>query len=190
MKNFSYIFLLLIAISTIAGCAEETIESLQPTPAYKKMISWSVVSNNTQPGGRALMNNTLLQEACTPTIGGESIGIWGDFTVRQDNEYVTFKEFNATQLVYAAKAEDSNPTSDWNYLGKARYWENAATYNFRACYPQELMTNLMTEIGATILQGGPINTSTIQEDILVAATQVNTLTANLSKPVELNMESA
>ena len=134
------------------------------------------------------MNNTLLQEACTPTIGGESIGIWGDFTVRQDNEYVTFKEFNATQLVYAAKAEDSNPTSDWNYLGKARYWENAATYNFRACYPQELITNLMTEIGATILQGGPINTSTIQEDILVAATQVNTLTANLSKPVELNME--
>lgn len=187
MKNIGYIYLLLMAISTIAGCARETSESLEPTPAYQKTINWRVQSDNVQPG-RALMNNTLLESSCTPATGGQSIGIWGDYTLENNNQTITTNVFNATRLVFERLDENTNPTCDWNYRGDPRYWEMGATYDFRACYPQDLMTSLMTQIDAKVLQGGPINTSTIQQDILVAATQVNTLRTDLTKPVDLKME--
>jgi hypothetical protein len=50
------------------------------------------------------------------------------------------------------------------------------------------MTTLMAQMGATMFQGGPINTLELQEDILVAAMQVDTWTDNLSEPVRLDMQ--
>ena len=50
------------------------------------------------------------------------------------------------------------------------------------------MTTLMTQMDATIFQGGPINTSTLQEDILVAAIQIDTRSTNLSEAVPLDMK--
>ena len=189
MKEFSYTIMLLTAMFILTGCAQEADPQLpEPEPALKMPISWNIESVQSPANSRTLMNNTLLQEACTPTTGGESIGIWGQYTIDQNGITATVEEFNATPLTYAAKAQDSNPRSNWNYPGIARYWEYGGVYDFRACFPQDEMTKLMTQISATVLQGGPINTSVLQEDILVAATQVNTTTADLKKPVQLSME--
>lgn len=180
IKN-CHIYILLTVLLTIAGCARETEMFPEPTPAYKIPIRWSIEQGET----RALVNNNLLQESCTPAEDGsnESIGIWGDFTTGSSGEEVSVKEFVATPLTYITGTFNS-----WEYPGEARYWESQAIYNFRACYPQKLMTTLMTQMDATMFQGGPINTMAMQDDILVAATQVDTRTARLSEPVRLNMQ--
>lgn len=146
--------------------------------AYTYPISWSINPEET----RALANNNKLQSTCTPTADGsnESIGVWGDYTLGSN---ATIKEFIATPLTYISGTYNS-----WEYPGEARYWESQAVYDFRACYPQRLMTSLMTQMDATMFQGGPINTAVLQEDILVAATQVDTRTATLSDPVRLDMK--
>lgn len=150
------------------------------SPAYRIPISWSITPEDT----RALTNSNVLQSSCTPAAdsSNESIGVWGDYTVESSGKNETYKEFIATPLTYITGSFNS-----WEYPGEPRYWEPRAVYDFRACYPQKLMTSLMTQMDATMFQGGPINTSVLQEDILLAATQVDTRTANLSEPVRLDM---
>lgn len=169
---------MLTALTTIAGCAQETEMFPEPQPAYPPPICWSIASEDT----RALVNTNLLQASCTPAADGsnESIGVWGNYTLGSNT---TVKEFVATPLTYITGSFNS-----WEYPGEVKYWEPQALYDFRACYPQRLMTTLMTQMDATMFQGGPINTAILQEDILVAATQVNTRSANLSEPVRLNMQ--
>ena len=190
MRQLCQTYILLTALFIFAGCVQETGEPFpEPQPAIKYPISWKIPSVQSV-GTRALVNNTLLQESCTPVAGGtnKSIGIWGQATVTLNNQTAIYQDFVATPLTYAAKAEDSNPYSNWNYEGEAIYWRSHAVYAFRACYPQDVMTNLMTQMDATMFQGGPINTSVLQEDILVAATQVDTKTANLANPVPLDLK--
>ena len=181
MRILCRTYILLTVLFTIAGCARGTDEQFpEPEPVSRFPISWSI----DQLGTRALANNNLLQDACTPLADGsnESIGVWGDYTVNSSGQDVTYREFIATPLTYIPGTFNS-----WEYPGDVRYWESGATYDFRACYPQRLMTSLMTQMDATMFQGA-LNTSTLQEDILVAATQVDTRTANLSGPVRLNMQ--
>lgn len=188
MAKYSHIFLLLILTSLFVGCAQEADPLLpEPLPASKKPIQWSV---DPVAPTRALANNNLMQQACTPVANGEheSIGLWGQYTSSVSSTPGIVVEFNAAPLTYAPKAEDTNPHNDWNYPGEVKYWEVSSVYDFRACYPQKLMTSLMTQMDATIFQGGPINTSELQEDILVAATQVNTATSDLALPVRLNLQ--
>lgn len=168
------LFLLMLAACT---------ESEEPVPE-RKAISWQVESG-TGMQSKALVNNNVLQTACTPAADGtnETIGVWGDYTLNTGVQVNIVQEFVATPLTYVPGSYNS-----WEYPGEAKYWESFAVYDFRACYPQDLMTSLMTQMDATMFQGGPLNTSTLQEDILVAAKQVNARTANLSDPVRLDMQ--
>lgn len=177
---------MLTASLIFAGCAQET-EYLfpEPLPASKYPISWNVQSLQT----RALADNSLLKESCREKADGtnESIGIWGQYTSNQNGQNHTVQEFVATPLNYGVKESENNALDHWYYPGDLSYWQTPSVYDFRACYPQELMTTLMTQMDATMFQGGPINTSTLQEDILVAAIQIDTRRANLSEAVPLNM---
>ena len=179
--NWGALFLLL----TLVSCKGNDVHAPEPLPEpSKEPISWHVKSD-TSMQSRVLVDDNVLQIACTPNEDGcESIGVWGQYKLEEN---VTV-EFNGVPLTFAPKLEDTNPYNDWNYPGEARYWVYKAVYDFRACYPQKLMTGLMTQMDATMFQGGPINTSTLQEDILVAATQVDRGKANLSGPVPLDMQ--
>lgn len=181
IKNCHIYIILLTVLLTIAGCAQETDFLFpEPEPVSKYPIDWSINPIST----RALADNNLLQSSCTPNADGtnETIGVWGDYIATSNNQQVTIQEFKATPLTFIPGSFNS-----WEYPGEARYWELRTIYNFRACYPQKLMTSLMTQMDATMFQGGPINTQILQEDILVAATQVDTRTANLSEAVRLDM---
>ena len=172
--NWGTLFLLV----TFVACSENEV----PLPE-KKAISWQVESD-TAIQSRVLVNNSVLQAACTPLADGtnETIGVWGDYTTNSGGQNTVFREFIATPLTYVPNS------NNWKYSGELKYWTSFSVYDFRACYPQRLMTTLMTQMDATMFQGGPINTSTLQEDILVAAKQVDTKTTNLLLPVRLNMQ--
>ena len=173
----------LLMLLAFSACTEKDV----PVPE-KKAITWQVESD-TVAQSKALVDNNVLQKACTPNADGtnETIGVWGDYTVKSDGQDIIVQEFIATPLTYVI---DSESSGKWVYSdpGEEKYWTSFAVYDFRACYPQKLMTSLMTQMDATMFQGGPINTSSLQEDILVAAKQVDTRMANLSEAVRLNMQ--
>ena len=177
--SWGALFLLL----TFVACAENEALAEEPLPE-KKAISWQVESDTVMQS-RVLVDNSVLRNACTPNADGtnETIGVWGDYSVNSGGQNITVQEFVATPLTYVP-----GTYNNWEYPGEAKFWTSFAVYDFRACYPQKLMTTLMTQMGATMFQGGPINTLELQEDILVAAKQVDTRTDNLSEPVRLNMQ--
>ena len=185
MEPLKHIIAFMILIMLVSCSKEEVEGNFQPQETYKVPISWDVKSLTEQmPSSRALMNNNLLETACTPKPHGtgNSIGLWGKYELRANNvQALTKVEFDAVPLTFASKDIDSNPYSSWNYPGEAKYWEKDCAYDFRACYPQGLMTSLMTQMDATMFQGGPINTLKLQEDILVSAMRVNT--ANIIQQV-------
>lgn len=190
MKRPCHKYLLLTVLFTLAGCAWETDNPFpEPMPVTKYPISWSVnqIEGNST---RALADNRTLEASCTAAADGtcESIGVWGQYTIKSNGETRTIQEFDAAPLTYGLKDSETNIYNYWNYPGEDRYWKIPAVYDFRACYPQKLMTSLMTQMDATIIQGGPINTLVLQEDILVASIQVDTRTANLADAVPLNMQ--
>ena len=185
MKKLCHTYILLTASLIFAGCAQETEYPFpEPLPASSYPISWNIKQT------RALVDNNVLKESCREKADGtnESIGVWGQYTMNQNGQNRTIQEFVATPLNYGVKEDENNALDHWYYPGDLRYWQTPAVYDFRACYPQELMTTLMTQMDATMFQGGPINTSTLQEDILVAAIQIDTRRTNLSEPVPLNMK--
>lgn len=191
MKVVRFIYLLLTSTFLLA-CSVDEDESgpaVQGVPE-RIPINWDVESAYAPIGSRALIDNNLLESRCTPKSDGtcESIGIWGQYVATKNGQATTYVEFDSTPLTFAPKEEDTNPHNSWNYPGESRYWENGAMYYFRACYPLDLMKSLMTQMDATVLQGGPINTSVLQEDILVAVNHVNTITASLTKPVQLDLQ--
>lgn len=178
----------LLLLLALASCTGKDIPMTEPEGS-KEMIQWSVQSD-TAVFSKALMDDATLKAACTPREDGyESIGIWGTYDLEEDGQISTYVEFDAEPLVYLAKASEiTNPYNDWNYLSEARYWAYGGKYKFRACYPQKLMASLInTRMDATEFQGGPINTSVVQEDIMVAATTVDK-SQNVSGPVELKMQ--
>ena len=176
----------------MAGCSVADSSQVAETPTGPmpaRTISWSI-----QQGGvsatRALVDDDALRLTCTPNVYGdhERIGVWGQYSTTEDGQQRTYNVFNATPLTYAPKLEYTNPYNDWNYPGEARFWMTNSQYSFRACYPQALMTSLMTQMEPTIMQGGPINTSVLQEDMLVAASYVDVQTEMPSGPVLLDMK--
>lgn len=181
--NWGALFLLL----TLIGCKGNDVPTPEPLPEpSKEPISWQVEAGAGMQS-RVLVNNSVLQAACTPNTDetNETIGVWGDYTLNLNAQTDIVREFIATPLTYVA---DSENKSVWEYPGEEKYWTSFAVYDFRACYPQDLMTELMTQMDAAVFQGGPINTLELQEDILVAAKHVDTRTANLSEPVPLDMQ--
>lgn len=191
MKRKGVIFLMSATIGCLCSCSGNGEENLPISPVVDKYpISWQV-SPEKSVDSKALVNNDALQQACTPDATGkskESIGLWGNYTVELYGTSTTYTVFDADSLTYAVKKEDTtNPHNDWNYPGENKFWEPGVKYAFRACYPKILMTSLMDEMEPTVFQG-TINTLELQEDILVAATQVNTGTANLAEPVKLELK--
>lgn len=182
MMKFSR-FIALLTISIIAaGCAQEVDEPLpEPQPA-RKAISCGI-SGVAGLSTRTLVTNANLQTLCAAGTGTESIGLWGVFV----NAGTRTKIFNAEPLTYGAKAQDTNPYNQWNYPSETRYWNSGMLYDFRACFPQDLMTNLMEQMDATNFQG-PINTKNTQDDILVGATRVNTQTSPLPDVVDIELQ--
>lgn len=191
MNNFkltySLIYLLPMFLFLGVGCTSES-EEIQPDDTETNLpISWSVQSVQ-EKETRALVDGTVLQNLCMETADGtnESIGIWGRYVFMDEETGVKTEEevFTATPLTYALQDD----TYVWRYTGELRYWVPEAVYDFRACYPQKVVTSLMTQMDATMFQGGPINTEVLQEDILVSAIQVDTKTADLTNPVPLNFQ--
>lgn len=180
MKKFCRACLLLAAVLILAGCTRGTDSFSEPQLASKYPISWSVHLEQGQDA-RALVDDDVLLSSCTEVTDGtnESIGLWGQYTVGGQ----TVTEFKETPLTYSLQGD----TYAWDYPGNDRFWELRALYDFRACYPQKLMEDLMTESNATLFRGA-INTLEVQEDILVTALQVDAKTANLSESVPLNMQ--
>lgn len=190
MKGISEKYLLLTLLLIIVGCTREAdYPHPEVEPLYKYPISWDITQVPVQ-GSRVLVTNELLKELCTPVADGtnETVGVWGEYTVELEGQNATLDAFTATPLTHGSTEPDYNAFYDWHYSGEARYWESQAIYDFRACFPQKLVTSLMTQMEPTIFQGGPINTQALQEDILLAATQVNTRTANLAQAVALHMQ--
>lgn len=190
MKIISIILMMSITVGCLSCCSgNEEISSLTPPASAKLPISWQIKSQETVASKALIENNKALQDACVPNSEGtnESIGIWGSYDIDQNGQTFTHTEFEATPLTYGKKTDDSsNPHNDWNYPGENKYWETGGRYTFRACYPQKLMEEKMTEITPNIIQG-PLNTAEVQRDIMVATAFVNTLNTDLSKPVPLDM---
>ena len=178
---------LFMAGCSVADSSQVTDNPTGPMPA--RAISWSIQQESAS-ATRALVDDEALRLACTPNVYGnhERIGVWGQYSTAEDGQQRTYSVFNATPLTYAPKLEYTNPYNDWNYPGETRFWMTNSQYSFRACYPQALMTSLMTQMEATIIQGGPINTSVLQEDMLVAASYVDIQTEMPSGPVPLDMK--
>lgn len=185
--------LYLLGLALPLACSsgvEDSLVAETPTELMPaRSINWSI-QQGTISNTRALVDDDVLRQACTYNVYGnyESIGVWGQYTTADDGQARTYSVFNAEPLTYGAKAEYTNPYNDWNYLSETRLWVTNSQYDFRACYPQTLMTSLMTQMEATIMQGGPINTSELQEDMLVAAAHVDIQKEMPSGPVPLNME--
>lgn len=197
MEPLKHIIAFMILIMLVSCSKEEVEGNFQPQETYKVPISWDVKPLNGQSSPsssssstKALVNNNLLETACTPKPHGtgESIGLWGKYELQSIGQTLTKVEFDATPLVFAPKDTDTNPYNSWNYPGEAKFWERECLYDFRACYPLALMSSLMTQMDATMFQGGPINTMTLQEDILVAAMRVNTSNVNPRGPIQINLE--
>lgn len=186
-KKLTYIALvgiILLFFSLSACSGKEEI----PQPASAIPISWQINSVSTLKN-RSLVDYNQLQAACTAGDGNESIGVWGEYTQNSDAGSVTTTQFDAVPLTYGEKEDGTtnNPYSFWNYPGEPKFWKLGANYLFRACFPQARMMSLMTEITPAILQG-TVNTAEIQEDLLVASAYIDTSSADLSKPVPLNLQ--
>ena len=191
MKYFTlkYFWKYLLAVFLLGwvGCTSESGETLSDETEKGFPICWNVESDSTR-NSRVLVDDDVLQNACTPTEAGcEAIGVWGKYDIDENGLASTHEIFDNVPLTYAAKGEDTNPYNDWNYPGESVFWRFGAEYCFRACFPQSLMNELMTQMDATVFQGS-INTLTLQEDILVAATSVDTNTENFIGPVKLDMQ--
>lgn len=180
--------LTVLGIVSLTGCSRDSMLNPEQQSLGVFPIRWMVGEVN-DIYTKALVDSALLHSSCTPDSYGnsQSIGVWGEYTISENGEEYIYTEFTAEPLTYAPIADNTNPHNDWNYPGDARYWRMGGLYDFRACYPQTLMTSIMTEITPTVIQG-PVNTAVIQQDILVAATQINTITTDLSKPVPLYMQ--
>lgn len=178
-------YLLLMFLFGWVACTQENNDVLSESMDTDIPISWRVQSEQGHEA-RALVDNAMLQTSCKESDGGsqESIGVWGEYTMNVGGQNETNEIFSATPLTYSLQEE----SYAWAYPGDPRYWRNQAVYNFRACYPQTLMESLMTQMDATVFQGGPINTMALQKDILVSAIQVDTRTNNWSKVVPLDMQ--
>ena len=173
MKKLIPIYSLLAALWILVDCTQGA-DLLPESTTYP--IRWSVDLEQGQDA-RALVDAGLLQTICTQTGDGtnESLGVWGQHTYKGR----TVQDFQDTPLNFAS--------TGWSYSGDTRYWVLEAVYDFRAYYPQQLMSELMTEKNATCFRGR-VNTQEVQKDILVTARQVDTRTANLNDAVPLNMQ--
>lgn len=172
MKKLDYLYSFLTVLLILAGCTQGS-DSISESSEFP--VSWNV-NLEQSTNARALVDDVVLQTSCTKTTDetNESIGLWGQYTIGDQ----AVRVFEDTPLTYESGV--------WKYTGNTRYWRPGAVYDFRAYYPQSLMNELMTTKSATSFQG-TINTSEVQEDILVTALQVDTKTANLYDAVPLKM---
>ncbi len=144
-------------------------------------INWHVYSKDVQ-GSRALMtDDARLQTACTPSIGGEAIAIWGS------HNRANGPIFNGTLLTYEAKT--STTPHMWNYVDEPdRYWLYDTEYDFLAYYPADFPDVTATSTSFKTVY----NTLKSQEDLMLAYKTVNTSDASFDahSPVPLQMEHA
>lgn len=171
-------FTLYLLLATLCACTESDVSEITP-PEVSAPINWKVV---TIKGTRALIeNDTQLQTACTPSIGGEAITIWGSHN-RSDEPI-----FNGTLLTYEAKT--STTPHMWNYVGEPdKYWLYSTKYDFLAYYPADFPNVVATSTSFT----ATYNSMVQQEDLMLARTTVNTADAAFDKyaPVPLQMNHA
>ena len=190
MKNFNPIIINLL-LAAVCACTNDDATETAP-PAEAVPICWHVKPEEVM-SSRAMIESSggktadkVLQEACTPGLGGQSIGIWADLNA---GESVLYNIFSDVELIYQDK-EDGNPYSYWNYPGEPLIWSRFGTYRFRAYYPRSIKDYVLSTSNATTFVIEEYNTATMQEDVLVAYKQVNTNYDNLYIPVELNMKHA
>ena len=181
-----------LLLATVCACTESNVPETA-LPEAGVPIRWHVESDEGMMDSRAMIEggngksaDEVLQEACTPGLGGQSIGIWADLDGGESTLYNIFAD---VELIYQDK-EGGNPDSYWNYPGEPLIWENYGVYRFRAYYPRSIKDYVLSTSNATTFVIEEYNTASMQEDVLVAYKRVNTTFDNLYIPVELNMQHA
>lgn len=169
----------------MVACNGNDAEPLPDTPPLSNIpIRWDVESVEGMKGNtRGLIENaTGLEAACS--TGGQSIGIWADYTINIGGTEQTSKNvFGNTKLSFFDKA-DGNPHSHWNYEGTDLYWAIGGEYTFRAYYPQSLNSAVVSSSDADLFMID-YNCETMQQDLMVAYNTVDTKSYKLSDPVPL-----
>lgn len=165
----------------LSSCNDGRNETLMSEK--RSSILWNVTAVHVGQVGRSLVANTdNLVSACTPTIGGESIAIWGDCVLNGQLR----QEFKGTLLTYEEDIESGNYY--WGYVNEPlRYWWTNVIYDFRAFFPANALGSYALATDASSLSIS-YDTETFQEDLMVAYTQVDTnILANTEVPVPLQM---
>ena len=188
-RNIAYIAVLtVLVVMSLSSCRKEPMHS--PEYGEKVPVLWNVTEVEDMKETKALIENENgLKAACSAT-GGNSIGVWADYSILEgagepdasgapsNGRLMTYENvFDNAEIVYTG--------TRWNSAeGKDVYWAVGGDYKFRAYYPQTLADYIMESSDADVFVID-YNTVKIQEDMMVAYAAVDTQTADLSAPVEL-----
>lgn len=198
-RNVAYgMLLLVLEVLAFSSCRKDP----QPVPGPEERIPvlWDVAEVGEMKDTKALVTDRDgLQNACRPVADGgqgKSIGVWADYSIVEgagdpdasgapsNGRLVTYENvFDNAEIIYTGDTSES--PSGWNGVdGKGVYWAVGGDYKFRAYYPQTLADYIMESSDADVFVID-YNTVKMQEDMMVAYATVDTQTADLSAPVEL-----
>lgn len=140
------------------------------------------------PTTRAIIeDDDDIKEACNPTLGGESIGIWSSYEIDGvTTNNILGNPNGSVALQYIADTEWDN-YGGWTYGENAETWKAKAKYTFNAYFPMDVVNEISTSDVSTFVID--YNTEHYQDDLMTAYTFVDTASVgfNASTPVTLNM---
>lgn len=198
LKHTTLQLVVALCTMTVLSCSNDEDSELSPDKLCP--ISFSIEQVGGMQTTRTMIENaTDLQNACTPKDAGnanylgEAIGLWGDYTVTDENgntsTYPNFFGNGNIALIYKDKP-DGNPNSYWNYEGNALYWVIGGKYKFRAYYPQEAIKDHVLESSNATTFIIDYNTMQLQRDLLVGYKDIDTENWNLNNPVPIRLRHA
>ena len=160
----------------------------------ERQILWSVKQSEALEESRLLVSDDDdLRNVCTPTLGGQAIGIWSARKSNDDidgkiTEHVLGHPTGDVGLIYDDKTAWENHEG-WTYGIEAVYWKMNATYYFNAYFPKEGGMTDMKQSTTSI--NGKYNTTTTQNDLMLCRQTVDTSADDFTAaPVPLIMKHA
>lgn len=190
MNNIRNIILFNLSLLLIlCSCGEEEHSTqLQDT---NLSIGWKINKvNGLGKMSRGLIEDkNILEDACSPTGGNESIGIWGDYDAVVNGVLQTSVGFfQATELQYYGISADEDSPTGWDYSGEDRFWTWGGRYKFRAYYPQKGVNVVSSSTASMFVFEW--NSMLQQQDLMVAYNYIDTQRWDLKDPVPLEFDHA